>query len=186
MEPTGRTPRLRGLPTDALTPDELRVIRALMDSAFGTGEEAFADEDWAHALGGQHFILDVDGGMVSHASVVERVLEIRGRPFRTGYVEAVATAPNRQGQGHGSLVMEAATEHIRSTFELGALGTGRHTFYERLGWEAWRGPAFVRLPDGEQRTPEEEGFILVLRTPSSPPFDLAEPISCGWRPGDVW
>jgi aminoglycoside 2'-N-acetyltransferase I len=180
------TSRLRQLPTDALAADELGTIRALMDTAFGTGDEAFNDDDWAHALGGQHFVLDLDGQILSHASVVERVLEIGGRPYRTGYVEAVATAPNLQGQGHGSIVMEAATEHIRETFELGALGTGRHAFYQRLGWQTWLGPAFVRGPEGPQRTPDDEGYILVLRTPSSPPFELIEPISCDWRPGDVW
>jgi aminoglycoside 2'-N-acetyltransferase I len=178
--------RLRSLPTDALTTDELRAIRALMDTAFGTGDEAFADEDWEHALGGLHVVLDLDGEVVSHASVVERALEIGGRPFRTGYVEAVATDPGRQDQGYGTRVMTAATEHVRATFELGALGTGRHTFYERLGWQTWQGPAFVRTSDGERRTPDEEGYILVLRTPSSPPFDLAERISCDWRTGDVW
>ena len=157
-----------------------------MDAAFGTGEEAFADDDWAHALGGQHFVLDEDGEILSHASVVERVLEIGGRPLRTGYVEAVATDPGAQGRGHGSAVMAAATEHIRATQELGALGTGRHAFYERLGWETWRGHASVRTPDGERRTPDDEGYILVLRTPDSPAFDLDDPISCDWRPGDVW
>ncbi|HYN68632.1 MAG TPA: GNAT family N-acetyltransferase [Candidatus Eisenbacteria bacterium] len=180
------TPRLRRLPGDALTPDELRAIRALMDTAFGTGDEAFNDDDWAHALGGLHFVLDLDGEIVSHASVVERTLEIGGRPLRTGYVEAVATAPGLQGRGHGSIVMDAVTEHIRATFELGALGTGRHAFYERLGWQTWLGPATVRSREGEQRTPDDEGYILVLRTPTSPPFDLTEPISCDWRPGDVW
>ena len=157
-----------------------------MNVAFGTGEEAFAEDDWAHALGGQHFVLDLDGQILGHASVVERVLEIGGRPLRTGYVEAVATAPVEQGRGHGSVVMQAATEHIRSSFELGALGTGRHAFYERLGWETWRGPAFVRTPEGDRRTPDDEGYILVLRTPTSPMFGLDEPISCDWRPGDVW
>ena len=179
--------RIRQLPTDGLSPRELVAIRALMDAAFGTDEEeGFADEDWAHALGGRHFVLDVDGEIVSHASVVERVLEIGGRPIRTGYVEAVATAPGLEGRGHGSAVMAAVNEHIRATFELGALGTGRHAFYERLGWETWRGQAFVRTPDGPVRTPEEEGFILVLRTPLSLPFSLAESISCDWRAGDVW
>lgn len=166
---------------------ELTAIRALMDRAFGTGEEAFADEDWAHALGGEHFLLEEDGSLVSHAAVVGRLLEVDGRPLRTGYVEAVATEPGREGQGHGSRVMAAATDHIRSAFELGALGTGRHAFYERLGWQTWRGPAFVRESGGgERRTPDEEGYILVLRTPTSPLFELDEPISCDWRPGDVW
>jgi aminoglycoside 2'-N-acetyltransferase I len=157
-----------------------------MDAAFGTGQEAFADDDWAHALGGQHFVLDLDGAILSHASVVERVLAIGGRPLRAGYVEAVATDPGAQGKGHGSVVMEAVTEHIRSAFELGALGTGRHAFYERLGWETWRGPAFVRSPEGARRTRDDEGYILVLRTPTSLAYDLDEPISCDWRPGDVW
>ena len=165
---------------------ELNAIRALMNVAFGTGEEAFADEDWEHALGGVHVVLDLDGEILSHGSIVERPLEIGGRPYRTGYVEAVATDPSRQGVGFGTQVMDAATEHIKTSFELGALGTGRHAFYQRLGWETWRGPAFVRLPEGEQRTPDEEGYILVLRTPTSPPFDLTEKISCDWRPGDVW
>ena len=178
--------RPRRLPTESLDPVELATIRALMDVAFGSGDEAFNDDDWAHALGGLHFVLDLDGEIVSHASVVERTLEIGGRPFRTGYVEAVATAPDLQGRGHGSIVMEAATEHIRATFELGALGTGRHAFYQRLGWQTWLGPAFVRAPEGERRTPDDEGYILVLRTPTSPPFELREPISCDWRPGDAW
>jgi aminoglycoside 2'-N-acetyltransferase I len=178
--------RLRRLSTEAVSPCELRLIRALMDTAFGTGDEAFNDDDWAHGLGGQHFVLDLGGEIVSHASVIERTLEIGDRPFRTGYVEAVATAPEVQGQGHGSIVMEAATEHIRPAFELGALGTGRHAFYQRLGWQTWVGPAFVRAPGGQERTPDDEGYILVLRTPTSPAFELTEPISCDWRPGDVW
>jgi aminoglycoside 2'-N-acetyltransferase I len=44
----------------------------------------------------------------------------------------------------------------------------------------------VRTPDGPRRTPDEEGFLLVLETPASPPLDLAAAISCAWRDGDVW
>lgn len=178
--------QLRLVRTDGLTAVELGGIRALMDAAFGTGEEAFGDDDWDHALGGTHLLVQRGDEVLSHASVVPRTLEIDGRPVRTGYVEAVATAPPFQGRGLGTGVMRVMTEHIRATFELGALGTGRHRFYERLGWETWRGPAFVRAPDGVRRTPEEEGFILVLRTPASPPFEGTEPLSCDWRAGDVW
>jgi len=164
----------------------VRAIRALMDTAFGTGEEAFADDDWTHALGGTHFVLDLEGEIVSHASVVERTLEIDGRPLRTGYVEAVATAPDRQGMGLGSRLMDDVTAWIRDRFELGALGTGRHSFYERLGWRTWTGPSSVRTPNGDRRTPDDDGYILVLATASSPPLDPSAPISCDWRPGDVW
>ncbi|HEV7605226.1 MAG TPA: GNAT family N-acetyltransferase [Candidatus Limnocylindrales bacterium] len=184
--PIGR-PRLRRLATDDLTPAEVTAIRAMLVAAFGRGEDdAFGEDDWTHALGGVHFLLDIDGDVVSHAAVVERTLEVAGRSFRTGYVEAVATSPDRQGRGYGSQVMTDATAHIRETFELGALGTGRHHFYERLGWSTWRGPAYVRTPTGVLRTPDDEGYILVLATPSSPGLDPTAPITCEWRPGDVW
>jgi aminoglycoside 2'-N-acetyltransferase I len=158
-----------------------------MVAAFGSDEdERFTDDDWEHGLGGMHFVLDVDGRIVTHASVVEREIHIGDRPLRTGYVEAVGTAPDRQGAGFGSRVVADVTAYIRERFELGVLGTGRRHFYERLGWLTWRGQAFVRTADGPRRTPDEEGYILVLATPSSPPLDLTLPISCDWRPGDVW
>lgn len=149
-------------------------------------DERFTDDDWAHALGGVHVVLDVDGQIVCHAAVVERELHVAGHPLRTGYVEAVATAPARQGEGFGTLVMTKVNVIVRASFELGALGTGRHGFYERLGWVTWTGPTFVRTPGGAQRTPDEDGYILVLETPASPSLDLSAPISCEWRPGDVW
>jgi aminoglycoside 2'-N-acetyltransferase I len=82
--------------------------------------------------------------------------------------------------------MREINRHIEARFELGALGTGKQPFYEQLGWEVWQGRTSVRTDDGERPTPEEDGYILVLRTPASPPFQLTDPISCEWRPGDVW
>jgi hypothetical protein len=69
---------------------------------------------------------------------------------------------------------------------LGALGTGRHGFYERLSWRCWRGPSSVRTPNGELPTPDEDGYIMVLTTCSTLSIDLTLPISCDWRPGDAW
>jgi len=182
------TARLRVLPTSALVPAELAAIRRLMDAAFGTEpENSFDDDDWAHALGGSHFVLDMAGEIVSHASVVERELHVAGQPIHTGYVEAVATLPQRQGLGYGSQVMVAVNEHIAAGYELGALGTGSREFYERLGWRVWQGPTFVRTEAGQERTPDEDGGILILLTPATPAaLDLSAPISCEWRSGDVW
>ncbi len=168
-------------------PHEIAAIRVLLERAFGSDEvERFTDDDWDHAVGGVHFVLDLDGEIIAHASVVERELHVDDRPLRTGYVEAVATAPDRQGAGFGSLLMADVTAWIRDRFELGALGTGRQGFYERQGWLTWVGPSFVRTRDGLRQTPEEDGYIMVLPTPSSPPIDLTVAISCDWRPGDVW
>jgi aminoglycoside 2'-N-acetyltransferase I len=180
--------RLRRLATPELTAGEVREIRALMDVAFGTEgeEERFSDDDWQHALGGVHFVLELDGEIVAHAAVVERQLYVGAVTLRTGYVEAVATSPDRQGVGLGSIVMTDVTEYVREGFELGGLGTGRQSFYGRLGWRIWAGPSAVRTPDGERPTPDDDGYIMVLETPTSPPLDLAARISCEERPGDVW
>jgi len=179
--------RLRRVSTPDLTPAETAAVRDLLAVAFGPDEDdRFTDQDWEHAVGGLHFVLDLGGEIVAHAAVVERDLHVDGRPLRTGYVEAVATAPDRQGIGLGSLLMADVTSYIRETFELGALGTGRHHFYERLGWLTWAGPSFVRTADGIQPTPDDDGYILVLPTPSSPPLDVGGSIGCDWRPGDVW
>jgi aminoglycoside 2'-N-acetyltransferase I len=178
--------RLRRVPTHELTAPETRAIRELLWAAFPSGDEAFTEDDWQHAIGGLHFALELDGEIVAHASVVQRELHVGGRPVRTGYVEAVATHPDRQGRGLGTRVMREVTSYIQERFGLGALGTGSHGFYERLGWLTWRGPTSVRTDDGTHRTPGEDGYILVLPTPSSPSLDLTVAISCEWRPGDVW
>lgn len=180
--------RLRRLATHELTAAEVAAIRELLADAFASDDEdeQFTEDDWQHAIGGVHFVLDIGGEILAHASVVERELHVDRRPLRTGYVEAVATAPAHQGTGLGSVVMREVASLIQERFELGALGTGSQGFYERLGWLIWRGPSSVRTADGTVRTPDEDGYILVLPTPASPPLDLAEPISCEWRPGDVW
>jgi aminoglycoside 2'-N-acetyltransferase I len=188
LEPAaGDGPRLRRVATDELDPTELATIRTMLIVAFGDEPDGrLTDEDWAHALGGSHFILDIDGEIVSHAAVVEREVRVGGQPLRTGYVEAVATAPDRQGSGLGPIVMTAVDVDVRERFQLGVLGTGRHHFYERLGWRTWRGPSSVRWPDGLRATPDDDGYLMVLETPATPPLDLDAPIDCDWRPGDSW
>ncbi len=180
---------IRVLGTEDLRDDEIANIREIMEVAFGDDpEERFLDADWAHAVGGRHVVLEAEGAIIGHASVVERELHIAGVPLRTGYVEAVAIQPSFHGRGFGSQIMTVVDAEIRARYELGALGTGRHAFYERLGWRTWRGPSSVRTMPDERRTTDEDGYILVLETPSTPitPLDLWAPISCDWREGDVW
>jgi aminoglycoside 2'-N-acetyltransferase I len=155
----------------------------LLDTAFA-GD--FTDEDWTHALGGTHAIVDAGETVVAHASVVPRALDI-GRPrVRTGYVEAVAVLPALHGTGLGTAVMRALSEVIEREFELGALSTGEWHFYERLGWQRWRGPTWVRHPHGLDRSPDDDDSLMILRTPTSPPIDLFAPLTCEARAGDAW
>jgi len=175
------------VPSSELPEADAVAIRDLLDAAFARDEHGgFSWDDWLHAIGGVHFIQDLDGAVIGHAAVVERPLEINGRPFRTGYVEAVAILPPLQRRGFGTALMRAVNVHVAERYELGALGTGSQPFYERTGWRIWQGPTGVRVDGGVRPTPDEDGYILVLPTPTSPPFRLTDPISCDWRPGDVW
>ncbi|MDQ3385136.1 MAG: GNAT family N-acetyltransferase [Actinomycetota bacterium] len=169
--------------TSAAAAEHLGQVWALLDEAFGAD---FSEDDWAHCLGGTDVVL-LDGAMVvTHAAVMSRTLEVGGRPLRTGYVEGVATRRGREGAGFATLVMTEVDALIRDRFELGALSTERHGFYERLGWERWRGPTAVRSPSGLIRTEEEDDGVLVLRFGPSAALDLRAPITCAARPGDAW
>jgi aminoglycoside 2'-N-acetyltransferase I len=175
------------LKTNDLSTQQNEALRRVLWDAFDDDVDGrFTEEDWEHRFGGTSFVAELDGEIVAHAAVVERELRVVGRPLRTGYVEAVAVAPRHQGRGYGTAVMRTVDALIERDFEIGALGTGKQGFYERLGWQIWRGPSSVRMPDGERLTPDEDGYIMVLLTPGTPPIDLTSPISCEWRPGDVW
>ena len=174
---------LHSAATDALTPHQRREIRALLDAAF---DGDFSDDDWDHALGGLHVWVSGPDGVIGHGSVVARTLVCSGERLRVGYVEAVATSAVHRRQGHGAAVMRRLGDHVQATWPLGALSTGTPAFYETMGWERWRGPTFVDGPTGRARTPDDDGDIMILRSPRSPQLDLDGEIVCDWRLGDVW
>jgi aminoglycoside 2'-N-acetyltransferase I len=124
--------------------------------------------------------------LIAHASVVQRQLVHGELPIRTGYVEAVAVRSDRRRRGHGRAVMTEAERVIAVAYDLGALSTGLDDFYERSGWLRWLGPTFVLAPGGLTRTEEDDGGVLVVRTPTTPELDLEGPLACDWRSGDVW
>ena len=139
MQPRGA--KLRQLPTADLTASELSALYAMFSAAWPDG--GFTDDDFAHGMGGMHWLAEVDGSIVSHASVVPRRLEAGDRVLRTGYLEAVATLPAFERRGYGSMVVRAAARYLLPRYELGALSTSVPGFYLRLGWEAWLGPTSV-------------------------------------------
>src|SRR6266511_1740910 len=91
--------------------------------------------------GGWHFLAFQDEQLVSHAMVTTRWLQAEGQPLlKTAYIDAVATLPTHQGQGHGSALMRHLANTIDGEYVIACLETERVEFYEQLGWEVWRGP----------------------------------------------
>ncbi|MGD9903646.1 MAG: GNAT family N-acetyltransferase [Vicinamibacterales bacterium] len=176
-------PDVTVLATPDLSAADLEACRRLMDAAFTD----FTADDWAHALGGWHAVVYQHGEVIAHGSVVARRIRIGDADHHAGYVEAVAVSPALQRHGLGTLVMGALHEVIRGHFEVGVLSTGAHGFYERLGWQRWRGPTFVRQADGELvRSLEEDAGVMVLPPAAGGPLDLGAPIACDVRAGDSW
>jgi aminoglycoside 2'-N-acetyltransferase I len=174
-------------PTEELDPDRRAELTDLCAAAFEEPPEGV----WIGKVQGLHVTAEVGGRVAAHAMIVDRALHLghdAAASLDVGYVELVATRPELQGRGHGSAVMRAIGEIIGQEYALGALSTGSNAFYARLGWETWRGPTAVRMADGDRvRSPAEDGHVMVLRTPRTPPdLSLDAPISVDWRPGDIW
>lgn len=160
----------------------LDQVRRLMDDAF----DVFTEGDWDHVLGGDHLAVTERDRVVAHGAVVPRTLFVNEHPLVVGYLEAVAVARDHHGGGLGSTLVAQLTGIVRREFAMGALATGRHSFYERLGWERWQGPTSVLVEGTTVRTPDDDDAVMVLRHGPSATVKLASPITCETRPGDPW
>ena len=163
---------------DAVT---LELLQTLLEDAFA-GD--WTEQDWDHALGGVHVLVEEDGELVGHAAVVQRRLLHGGRALRAGYVEAMAVRADRRRRGYGAAAMEAVEAVIRGAYELGALASSEEGagFYAARGWKPWNGPTSALTPSGIVPTADE--LICVL--PLDVPLDLTGELTCDWRDGDVW
>jgi aminoglycoside 2'-N-acetyltransferase I len=136
--------------------------------------------------GGRHFLAYDGSDLVSHAVVTTRWLEPGGAgPLRTAWVDAVSTLPAVQGRGFASAAMRALAAGIED-FEIGGLQTDLRGFYERFGWQFWRGPLAGRGDDSTLiPTPDQHG-VMILRLSQTPPLDLDTGMTIEKQPGRIW
>ncbi|MCO5185653.1 MAG: GNAT family N-acetyltransferase [Anaerolineae bacterium] len=160
--------------------------RAIIDVCIAAHQEPDFENLFIYApTGGRHFLAYDGATLVSHASVSTRWLQPEGHPImRTAYVDAVATLPAYQGQGYGSAVMRQLARSI-DDYAIACLETDRPGFYERLGWEVWRGSLAGRSERGLVPTPEQEG-VMVLRLPHTPPLNLDAGLTIECQTSRIW
>jgi aminoglycoside 2'-N-acetyltransferase I len=176
---------LRIVPSAELSAAEWTELTHLCEAAFN---EPW-DDYWESIGPGVHVIArDPERRILAHAAIVERPLYPGDGVLHAGYVEAVAVQPDRQRRGLGTLMMQEIDSLLDQSYELGALGTGSQPFYERLGWVVWRGPTWIRHPDGRrERSASEDGGIMIRKTPLTPAeLDITLPLAVDWRPGEIW
>ena len=137
--------------------------------------------------GGWHFLAFQDGQQVSHALVTTRWLQPEGQPvLKTAYIDAVATLPSAQRHGHGSVLMRHLASAIDREYNIGCLETDDQVrFYERVGWELWRGPLAGRSEQGLVPTPEQKG-IMVLRLSQTPALNLDSTLTIECQGKRIW
>jgi len=135
--------------------------------------------------GGRHVVAWLGAECVGHAVATTRWAQPEGLPvLRTAYIDAVSTRPLAQSRGYGSAVMRRLAGDIED-YEISCLETDIPGFYERLGWELWRGPLAGRDDDGLIPTPDQRG-VMVLRLPRTPPLDLDKGMTIECQASRIW
>ena len=144
-------------------------------------EEALADDFgrlFVRRPGSVHVLAHLGEHLVGHACWVPRRLSVgTALDLKAAWIEAVAVRPAQQRRGVGHAVMRRLAGEIRG-FDVGALTAAVVPFYERLGWERWRGPTIVDLGDGGQSAHEP---LMILRLPHTPRIPPEAPLTVGPR-----
>ena len=176
---------IRRCSTAELSGADLDALRALFAAAWPDG--SFTEDDFTHGMAGPHWLAAVGGRIVSHVAYDARVLEVGGRPLRTGYLEAVATLPAFERRAIASRLVRFASDEIRAGFELGGLSHRRAGVVRaaRLGDLA---RADVRAHDRGHGA--DRGRRRLDPRPAHSADATPRPLRAHqlrlWRTGDVW
>ena len=162
------------------------VVRAaIVELCTAAYQEDFSRLFYYLPTDGLHFIAYFDEELVSHAVVTTRWVQPERLPvLRAAYVDAVATLPAYQRRGFGTAVMRELIANI-SAYDIACLKTDRMGFFERLGWQRWRGPRAGRSGSELIRTPDQQN-IMVLRLANTPPLDLDRALTIEAQAGRIW
>lgn len=129
----------------AARPSDLPQIYDVLDAAFDAPLDLFVAQTerdstfrWRHAR-----VAEVDGRIVAHVRIFDRIMLVRGVPVRAGGIGSVATLPAYEGSGYASALLHDAMHVMhRLGMAIGFLYTGIPEFYERLGWRVVQEPGF--------------------------------------------
>jgi aminoglycoside 2'-N-acetyltransferase I len=169
--------------TEQLGEEELGELKAMLTSVFG--EERYTEEAWEHCLGGVHYLLRYGDQLVAHGALVPRDLRQGGKVLHGVYGESMATLKDWRRRGFGSVIVAMATAEIRRNYDIGVFAASKYEFYQRLGWQKWRGPTFVETEHGIEAKGPERGAVM-FRLPDNSDVDPDADLTTLSRSGDDW
>jgi len=131
------------------------------------GEHQFRDEVWPEGASADtvHFVLEERGFVIAQAGVVWKQVNHEGVTYSTGGLTGVLTFPDFRGRGHGSRVVEAATQYIAERGADIGLTTSDpelRGFYARAGWTPLDGATVVYGDPDASRALDEVVLMLFL------------------------
>jgi GNAT superfamily N-acetyltransferase len=146
--------RVEITPVEDLTASDRDALRALTIAVYSPDviatlpatAVAWAPTRWAIR------VWDDDHRLVSHVGMLTREIFVDGVPMFIGGVGGVKTHPDARGRGYASAAMRAATAFFTDeqgvAFVLLVCLPPTVPYYERLGWQRFRGTLLVAQPGG--------------------------------------
>ncbi len=168
-----------------LSDEQKREIISLCNAAFPEPFDSLMDfipPEGVHVLG-----YTPDGKPAVHALLTPRRFTIGGKlRLNAAYIDAVATHPDFQGRGYGSLVMKETMRIASESSDIGGLSTYIPQWYGNLGWIEWKGPLSLDK-DGEIiPTLDVDGIVMVYIFKGTTVPDVHDTLTADWRPGGGW
>ncbi|MET7477439.1 GNAT family N-acetyltransferase [Streptomyces sp. NPDC005648] len=168
--------------TEELSEKELHELRKMLVEVFGA---RYDDNAWDHCLGGIHYLLRYGDKLVAHGALVPRYMRQGDRVLRGMYGESMATLDDWCHRGFGSTIVAMATAEIRLNYDIGVFAASKYSFYERLGWDKWRGQTFVETEHGIEARGPDRGAVM-FRLPRHSTVDPDGDLITNLRSGDPW
>jgi aminoglycoside 2'-N-acetyltransferase I len=137
-------------PVSELDAQETQEVASLLQRVF-TGEED--NIVWSGAV--WCVLVRLNGELVTHVGIIDRVISVAGSPLRVGGIGGVATAPEWRGRGFASLAMRAAStfmlEKLGIFHGLLVCGAQRVSFYQSLSWQVVEDSMYFDQPSGKMK-----------------------------------
>jgi predicted N-acetyltransferase YhbS len=139
---------------------ERKQLGKWLEQVFGHGAlvTEWAEDDWS-------VLVRLDGQVVSHVGIVERIGTVNGQPVKLGGIGGVATRVEYQRRGLAQAAMEKAAEFMRDGLgvEFGLLICGKPmiSYYSKLGWQVVEGPMMFDQARGKV-TFDDSTKIMIL------------------------
>jgi predicted N-acetyltransferase YhbS len=163
--PTSTTLRLAIRTAAEVTAPERRDLAAFWDHAFPPPAGQVRPPDFAEPATVMLILRDSAGALIGACRLRDRTIAVDGAAARVAGLASVAVAAAHRGRGHGSWLVQLATDTARArgyAWSVLFCPPARQGFYHRLGWRALAGELRVGPPEAAEPIDPTDSAVLAL------------------------